>query len=78
MEQDTPVTLEQTPENYRFVKQSLSMPLDGFVDYYGHRLPQCALIDEMVSSDEETWEEDSDSDSKDTLCVGEYSVTIKL
>ena len=59
-----------TAGSCRFVKESQSLSLDAFIDYYGHRLPQCALIDEIGSGDEETRGEDADMYT-DTLRPGE-------
>ena len=63
MEKETPTG------SCRFVKESQSMPLGGFASYYGHRLPQCALIDEM-GYEEETRGEDVESNG--TLIPGMY------
>ena len=68
MERETPTG------SCRFVKESQSMPLGGFASYYGHRLPQCALVDEM-GYEEETRGEDNASESNDTLSPGKYIVT---
>ena len=65
MERETPTG------SCRFVKESQSMPLGGFASYYGHRLPQCALVDEM-GYEEETRGEDNASESNDTLSRGKY------
>lgn len=52
-----PASLRTKTENCRFVKESQSLSLDDFVAYYGHRFPQCALIDEIGSGEEITDEE---------------------
>ena len=70
---------QETPESCRFVKQSQSMSPNSFASYYGHRLPQCALIDEMGSGEGTSARgEDGDSDSKDALRVGEYICSVPV
>ena len=46
-----------------YVKESQSLSLEDFADYYGHRLPQCALIDAIGI-------EDDHSVSNETLSQG--------
>ena len=51
-----------------YVKESQLLPLEDFADYYGHRLPQCALIDAIGI-------EDDPSVSNETLSQGELLLT---
>ena len=72
-----PLETDSPKGSCRFVKESQSLPLDAFASYYGHRLPQCALIDE-IGSEEGTAScrgGDDASESSDTLSTGEYVVT---
>lgn len=52
------------------VKESQSLSLGAFAGYYGHRFPQCALIDE-IGPGEETKGEDSGSEANGALIPGE-------
>ena len=67
-----PLETDSTKGSCRFVKESQSLPLDAFASYYGHRLPQCALIDEIGSEEGTTRGGDCASESSDTLSTGEY------
>ena len=67
-----PVETDSPKGSCRFVKESQSLPLDAFASYYGHRLPQCALIDEVSSEEGTTRGGDYASESSDTLSTGEY------
>ena len=51
-----------------YVKESQSLSLEDFTGYYGHRLPQCALIDAIGI-------EDDHSVSNETLSQGELLLT---
>ena len=56
---------DYSPGSRPFVRESQSMSLAAFASYYGHRLPQCALIDEMGVG------EDGHSESNEALRQGE-------
>ena len=66
-----PMERETPTDSCRFVKESQSMSLGEFASYYGHRLPQCALVDE-IGYEEETRGEGNASESNDTLSPGKY------